>query len=97
MQSNLDRLADAGCVHQKKPSPLRKVDEISRNFNAAEIIQVVMPAPGETDKPLRLVGPGKQPFAKSDGYRGIERTMHDEQRNPDPRDQSVRMELIADK
>ena len=56
-------------VRPKQPSPLRKVDEISRDFNGAEIVQIVMTAPGETDKPFRLVRQRKQPFAKGNGYR----------------------------
>ena len=74
--------------------PLRKVDEISRDFNRAKIIQIVMAAPCKADKPFRLVRHRKQPLAKGNRYRGIERAMHDEQRNPDPRDARVGAELI---
>ena len=74
--------------------PLRKVDEISRDFNRAKIVQIVMTASREADKPFRLVRQRKQPFAKGNGYRGIERAMHDEQRHLDPRDALVGAELI---
>src|SRR2546429_1068510 len=78
-----------------QPSSFRKVDEISRDFNPAEIIQIVMTAPGKADKPFRLVRQRKQPFAEGNGYRRIERTMHHEQRNLDPRNVRVGTELIS--
>src|SRR5437879_900718 len=78
-----------------QPSPLRKVDEISRDFNPAEIVQIVVTAPGKADKSFRLVRQRKQPFAKRNGYRGIERAMHHEQRNLDPGDLRVGTELVA--
>ena len=74
--------------------PFRKVDEIPRDFNRAEIVQIVMTAAGEADEPFRLVRQRKQPFAKDNGYRGIERAMHHEQRNPDLADALVGVKPI---
>src|SRR6187551_1425115 len=85
-----------GCFSSAQPSPrpppelrplsrLRKVDEISCDFNAAEIIQIVMTAAGKADKPFWLVRQREQPLAKRNRYRRIERAMQHQQRNLDPR------------
>ena len=53
-----------------------------------------MTAPGKADKPFRLVRQRKQPLAKDNGYREIERAMHHEQRYLDPGDGGGGTELI---
>ena len=53
-----------------------------------------MTASGKADNPFRLVRQRKQPFAKGDGYRGIERAIHHESAGTDPRDALIGAELI---
>ena len=48
-------------------SPPCKADEMSRRFDRAEIVQIVVAASGKADELFRLVGQRKQPLAE--GYR----------------------------
>ncbi len=78
MQSRSPTVHEPKMRNHRRHSSLRKVDEIARNLDRTKMIQVIMTAPGKADKPFRLVGQRKEPFAERDGYRGIERAMQHE-------------------
>src|ERR1700675_1446788 len=77
------------CAKQSQPSAFCGVDELSRDFQRTEIIEVSMTAARKLDELLRFVRERKQAFAESDRYRGIVGTVHDQERRGHARDALV--------
>ena len=79
--------------NHRSRQPFERIDELSRRFDRAKIVQIVVAAAGKPHELLRLVRERKQALAKSDRNRWIACAMHDQQRRGDPRDALIGVKL----
>jgi hypothetical protein len=73
----------------------RRIDEVARHIERAEIVEVVVAASGKAHELLGLMRQREQALPETNWNNAVVRAMHDKNGQGNPRDTPVGMELIA--